>query len=66
VPVQALQRLHRAIDQGQMLTGIVHLRPEKKSFMEMLNVVDEPLGQLPLEKVRPPREALDKIMRDLM
>jgi len=66
IPIQALQRLHRATDQGQMLTGIVHLRPEKKSFTSMLNTVDEPLATLPLEKTRPPREALDKIMRDLM
>jgi len=65
-PVMALQRLHRATANGQMLTGIVHLRPEKKSFMELLNVTDAPLNTLPLEKVRPPKEALDKIMQDLM
>jgi 2-oxoglutarate/2-oxoacid ferredoxin oxidoreductase subunit beta len=65
-PVQALQRLHRAIDEGQMLTGIVHLRPEKKSFTNLLNLVDEPLATLPLEKTRPPREALDRIMKQLM
>lgn len=65
-PVQALQRLHRATAEGQMLTGLVHLRPEKKNFISLLNVVDEPLGQLPLERTRPPKEKLDKIMRDLM
>jgi 2-oxoglutarate/2-oxoacid ferredoxin oxidoreductase subunit beta len=64
--VMALQRLHRATRDGQMLTGVVHLRPEKKSFMQMLNVCDDPLATLPLERTRPPREALDKIMRDLM
>jgi 2-oxoglutarate ferredoxin oxidoreductase subunit beta len=64
--VQALQRLHRANRDGQMLTGIVHLRPQKKNFMELLNVTDAPLNTLPLEKVRPPKESLDKIMRDLM
>ncbi|MGZ5477460.1 MAG: 2-oxoacid:ferredoxin oxidoreductase subunit beta, partial [Thermoanaerobaculia bacterium] len=42
--VQALQRLHRAVEGGQMLTGLVYLRPEKKSFMSLLNLVDEPLG----------------------
>ena len=49
-----------------MLTGIIHLRPEKKNFMTLLNVVDEPLGQLPLERTRPSEEKLEKIMRDLM
>jgi 2-oxoglutarate ferredoxin oxidoreductase subunit beta len=65
-PVMALQRLHRATAAGQMLTGVVHLRPEKKSFLEMLNVVDEPLATLPQSRTRPPKEALDKIMRELM
>ena len=64
--VMALQRLHRANRAGQMLTGIVHLRPQKKNFMSLLNVTDEPLNTLPLERIRPPKEALDKIMRDLM
>jgi 2-oxoglutarate ferredoxin oxidoreductase subunit beta len=64
--VQALQRLHRATDEGHMLTGLVFLQPEKKSFMEMLNVTDDSLNLLPLERTRPPREALDKIMHELM
>ncbi len=65
-PVQALVRLHRAIRDGQMLTGLVHLRPEKKNFIELLNLGEEPLGTLPLERIRPPKEALDKIMKELM
>ncbi len=64
--VQALQRLHRAVEGGQMLTGLVYLRPEKKSFISLLNLVDEPLNQLSLDRTRPPREALDKIMHELM
>ena len=64
--VQALQRLHRAVEGGQMLTGLVYLRPEKKSFISLLNLVDEPLHSLPIERTRPPREALDKIMKELM
>src|SRR5205085_7255767 len=64
--VQALQRLHRAVEAGQMLTGLVYLKPEKKSFLKQLNMVDEPLWSLPQERTRPSREALDEIMRDLM
>ncbi|HEY2091753.1 MAG TPA: 2-oxoacid:ferredoxin oxidoreductase subunit beta, partial [Thermoanaerobaculia bacterium] len=60
--VQALQRLHRATDEGHMLTGLVFLQPQKKSFMEMLNVTEDSLNLLPLERTRSPREALDKIM----
>jgi 2-oxoglutarate ferredoxin oxidoreductase subunit beta len=64
--VQALQRLHRATEGGHMLTGLVYLRPEKKSFISLLNVIDKPLWSLGEAETRPPKEALDKIMRELM
>src|SRR5438876_2180115 len=64
--VQALQRLHRATEQGHMLTGLVYLRPEKKSFISLLNLIDRPLFSLTEDETRPPREALEKIMRELM
>ena len=65
-PVQAITRLHKAVDEGSMLTGLVYLRPEKKSFISLLNVIDRPLWSLGEAETRPPREALDKIMRELM
>ncbi len=64
--VQALQRLHRATESGQMLTGLVYLRPEKKSFISLLNMTDKPLWSLGEAETRPPKEALEKIMRELM
>jgi 2-oxoglutarate ferredoxin oxidoreductase subunit beta len=64
--VQALQRLHRATEAGAMLTGLVYLRPEKKSFIRLLNMSERPLFELGEAETRPPREALDKIMQELM
>jgi 2-oxoglutarate/2-oxoacid ferredoxin oxidoreductase subunit beta len=64
--LNALGRLHKAHTAGEILTGLVYLRPEKKSFLELLNAVDEPLSTLGPEKTRPPREALDRIMAELM
>ena len=64
--VQALQRLHKAITDGSMLTGLVYLQPEKKSFISMLNVVDKPLWSMTEAETRPSREALDEIMKSLM
>src|SRR5712692_10061754 len=61
--VQALQRLYRATTAGHMLTGLVYLRPEKKSFISLLNLTDAPLGSLTEAETRPPKEALEKIMR---
>jgi 2-oxoglutarate ferredoxin oxidoreductase subunit beta len=66
IAVQALQRLHRAVDSGHMLTGLVYLRPEKKSFISLLNMTDKPLWSLGEAETRPSKEALDKIMRELM
>jgi 2-oxoglutarate ferredoxin oxidoreductase subunit beta len=64
--VQALQRLHRATENGQMLTGLVFLQPQKKSFISLLNMTESPLFSLDEKTTRPPKEALDKIMKDLM
>ena len=64
--VQAITRLHKSVAEGSMLTGLVYLRPEKKSFISLLNVVDQPLWSLDEAQTRPPKEALDKIMRELM
>ena len=64
--LQALNRLHKSVTEGSMLTGLVYLRPEKKSFISLLNVIDQPLWSLGEAETRPPQEALDKIMRELM
>ncbi len=63
---EALVRLKKAETEGHMLTGLVYLQPEKKSFIDLLHVTDDPLNTLPLERTRPPREALDRIMHELM
>lgn len=64
--MEALGRLHEAEEKGQLLTGLVYLRPQKKSFLDLLNLVDEPLASLSQDRTRPGREALDRIMADLM
>jgi Pyruvate:ferredoxin oxidoreductase and related 2-oxoacid:ferredoxin oxidoreductases, beta subunit len=64
--LQALRRLHEAAREGQMLTGLVYLDPQKKSFIDLLHLTDSPLATLPQELTRPPKEALDEIMRGLM
>jgi len=35
------------------------------SFTDLLNVVDQPLGQLPESVTRPPKKVLDQIMAEL-
>jgi 2-oxoglutarate ferredoxin oxidoreductase subunit beta len=44
---------------------VIYVEPDRDDFLELLNLVDEPLASLPLEAVRPPRSALDEIMESL-
>ena len=62
---RALELLLDADDKQQFLTGLIYLDTKKKNLIELLNVVDEPLATLPLDRVRPPKTALDDIMESL-
>ena len=58
--------LHESASRGEFATGLIYVEPARPDFLTLLNVVDAPLATLPQEKVRPPKEALDAIMRGLM
>ena len=65
-PSHALARLWDAHAKGEILTGLVHLRPEKKSFLDLLHLTDTPLSLLGQDQTRPGREALEEAMKELM
>ena len=44
------------------LTGLIYVNPEKENFLELLDLVDEPLVSLPTGRTRPSKEVLDEIM----
>jgi 2-oxoglutarate ferredoxin oxidoreductase subunit beta len=60
--MSALRVLHEAAERGEYVTGLIYIEPDRKDFLELLNLVDDPLALLPPEKVRPPRQALEEIM----
>ena len=60
--LQAMSVLQETGSRGEYATGLLYVEPAKKDFCSLLNLVDEPLAQLPAERVRPSREALDAIM----
>jgi len=60
-----LRLLMESHDKGEILTGLFYLDTERPSFIDMLNVTDEPLATLPESSVRPPKEALDEVMEEL-
>jgi 2-oxoglutarate ferredoxin oxidoreductase subunit beta len=61
----AFELLREAQEKGEFLTGLIYVDPSKKDFLSLLGLPEEPLATLPLERVRPPREALEKMMEEL-
>jgi 2-oxoglutarate ferredoxin oxidoreductase subunit beta len=57
--------LQEADAKGEVLTGVLYVNTAKPTFVELLNLADEPLATLPQAKVRPPREVLDQVMEEL-
>src|SRR5580693_6726665 len=45
--IRAISRLHEAHEKGEVLTGMFYVNPTAPSFIDMLNVTDEPLATLP-------------------
>jgi 2-oxoglutarate ferredoxin oxidoreductase subunit beta len=64
--IAAISALMAAHAREEVLTGVFYVDTQKPSFTEMLNLVDEPLGTLPEERVRPSRAVLDDVMQRLM
>jgi 2-oxoglutarate ferredoxin oxidoreductase subunit beta len=58
----ALRVLHETAARGEYATGLLYIDTQKRDFCSLLNLVDEPLASLPLERTRPSRAALDEIM----
>src|SRR5437870_6134553 len=63
--LSALTMLNETARRGEYATGLLYVEPDKDDFCSLLNLVDEPLAMLPLERTRPPKSALDEIMESL-
>ena len=63
--MQAFRVLTETRRRGEFATGVIYVEPDRDDFLTVLNLVDEPLAQLPQERVRPPKAALDEIMQSL-
>jgi len=62
---EALRVLSEAHDKGEIVTGLFYVDTKSKDFLELLNLVDEPLATLPQSRVRPPKAVLDEVMEEL-
>ena len=48
-----------------MLTGVLYVNTKAPTFLDMLNMTEEPLATLPASVVRPGREVLEQVMEEL-
>jgi 2-oxoglutarate ferredoxin oxidoreductase subunit beta len=62
----AMRLLEEARDHQQFITGLIYFTEARPNLIEQQRLVDTPPIYLPLEKLRPPREALDKINASFM
>ena len=62
---KALQALEESEAKGEVLTGVLYLNTEKPTFLDLLNLADEPVATLPESRVRPSRAVLDSVMEEL-
>ncbi|HTU43018.1 MAG TPA: 2-oxoacid:ferredoxin oxidoreductase subunit beta [Candidatus Aquilonibacter sp.] len=63
--IRAIERLIRAHDAGEVLTGLFYVNTKAPTLLEMLHMTDEPLATLPESLTRPGREALEAAMEEL-
>ena len=63
--LSAMRVLAETARRGEYATGLLYVEPDKDDFCSLLNLVDEPLAFLPLDRTRPPKAALDDIMESL-
>ena len=63
--VRAITRLNEAKEKGEMLTGVLYVNTQAPTFLDMLNITDEPLAGLPASLVRPDRSVLEEVMKEL-
>ncbi len=62
----AYRVLEEARAKQQFITGLIYVDPDNPSLIEANKLVETPLAHLPQSVTRPPREALDKIMAEVM
>jgi 2-oxoglutarate ferredoxin oxidoreductase subunit beta len=63
--IEAVKRLMEAHERDEVLTGIFYINTKSPSFIDMLNITDQPLATLPESVVRPSREVLEQVMEEL-
>ena len=60
--MMALEAIHNADVKDKHVTGLLYFEEGIPTLDDIENLVDTPLADLPDEKIRPPKETLDKLL----
>jgi 2-oxoglutarate ferredoxin oxidoreductase subunit beta len=63
--IEAVRRLMVAHEKQEVLTGVLYVNPKAPTFIDMLNMTEQPLATLPESVTRPRREVLEQCMEEL-
>ncbi|HEX9989069.1 MAG TPA: 2-oxoacid:ferredoxin oxidoreductase subunit beta [Chloroflexia bacterium] len=63
--ISAMKLLVEAEEKQEFITGLIYIDTSRATIQDVLRLPEMPLAQLPNEALRPPREALDKLMAGL-
>ena len=61
----AASLLEESEAKGEVLTGVLYVNTSKPTFLDQLNIMDQPIATLPQSKTRPSREVLEQVMEEL-
>jgi 2-oxoglutarate/2-oxoacid ferredoxin oxidoreductase subunit beta len=63
--IEAVCRLMEAHEKQEVLTGVLYVNPKAPTFIDLLNMTEQPLATLPQSVTRPGREVLEQCMEEL-
>jgi len=63
--IEAIHRLNQSHVKGEVLTGVFYVNTKTPTFLDLLNMTDQPLATLPESVTRPGREVLEQVMEEL-
>ena len=63
--IRAISRLNEAKEKGEMLTGVLYVNTKAPTFLDMLNITEQPLATIPASATRPGPEVLEQVMEEL-
>jgi 2-oxoglutarate ferredoxin oxidoreductase subunit beta len=64
--LQAIRLLIEAEQKQEFITGLIYINQGRKTLQDVMELPEVPLAQMGDAELRPPKEALDKLMSDLM